>query len=208
VHAALHTLKSALDEKPKGPTEVQKPKLELLDHRTVKINKTIFKLPLTKEVILDEFKDVFTGIGKLPGEEYTIKLKPDAIPVQHTPRHCPEKKKQAYEAELQRMEDLGIIKKTEEHTKWVNSVVPACKANGDIRICLDPKDLNNALERNPYYSKTVDEVQVELGDAGAKYFTLVDVKSGYWIILLDDDSSLLTTFNTPWGKYRFLRLPF
>jgi hypothetical protein len=208
VHTAVHSLKSALDEKPRGPGEVQKPQLEQLDDHTVKIDGTIFELPLTKEVVLKKFKDVFTGIGELPGEEYTIKLRADAVPVQHTPRHCPEKKKEAYQAELRRMEKLGIIQKVEEHTKWVNSVVPACKSNGDIRICLDPKDLNDALERNPYYNKTVDEVQAELGDAEAAFFTLVDVRSGYWIIKLDEASSTLTTFNTPWGKWKFLRLPF
>ena len=37
---------------------------------------------------------------------------------------------------------------------------------------------------------------------------LVDAKSGYWMVELDDESSLLTTFNTPWGKYKWLRLPF
>ena len=44
--------------------------------------------------------------------------------------------------------------------------------------------------------------------AHSKYFSLLDAKSGYWRVPLDKESSFLTTFNTPWGKYRWLRLPF
>ena len=44
--------------------------------------------------------------------------------------------------------------------------------------------------------------------SGAKYFGVCDARSGYWTIKLDNKSSLLTTFNTPFGRYRFLRLPF
>ena len=54
--------------------------------------------------------------------------------------------------------------------------------------------------------KSVDYILPEL--AGSKYFSLLDAKSRYWHVPLDRDSSFLTTFNTPWGKYRWLRLPF
>jgi hypothetical protein len=88
-------------------------------------------------------------------------LKPNAIPVKHAPRQIPEKKKNAFRAELQRLQDQGIIVKEDGHTEWVNSVVPALKADGSIRLCLDPKDLNACLERNAYYIKTVDELSAE-----------------------------------------------
>ena len=44
--------------------------------------------------------------------------------------------------------------------------------------------------------------------AVSTYFSLLDAKSGYWHVPLDRESSLLTTLNTPWGKYSWLRLPF
>jgi hypothetical protein len=157
--------------------------------------------PLTEDYIRAEYKDVFEGIGQLPGGEYSITMKDDAKPVQHAARSVPEKKKPAYLAEIQRLLRLGIIAEVKEHTPWINSIVPAQKANGDIRLCLDPKDLNLAMERNPVYSKTVAEIQAELGRSKPNYFTLFDAKWGFWMVLLSRKSSFLTTFNTPWGKY-------
>ena len=75
-----------------------------------------------------------------------------------------------------------------------------------MRLCDYPKDLNKSIKRNQYYTKAIDEVSAELH--GVKYFTLVDAKSGYWMVELDKESSLLTTFNTQWGKCKWLRLPF
>ena len=119
-------------------------------------------LPVTKEYVLSEFKDVFEGIGKLPGGKYHIELKPDAQPVQHPPRAVPEKKKEAYKDELERLCSSGIIELVAGHTDWINSIVPVAKPDGAIRLCLDPKDLNNSIKRNQYYSKTIDEVSAEL----------------------------------------------
>ena len=74
------------------------------------------------------------------------------------------------------------------------------------RVCLDPRDLNKLTQSEHYRSKTLDEVVTELN--GAKCFTIVDAKKGYWHVLLDEESSYLTTFRTPFGRYRFKRLPF
>ena len=70
----------------------------------------------------------------------------------------------------------------------------------------DPKDLNKAIERNQWYARTLDDILPEL--AQSKYFTVRDATSGFWHMPLDFRGSLLTTFNTPWGKYRWLRMPF
>ena len=69
-----------------------------------------------------------------------------------------------------------------------------------------PKNLNKAIGRNQWYARTVDDILPEL--AQSKYFTIKDATSGFWHILLDFRSSLLITFNTLWGKYRWLRMPF
>jgi len=67
------------------------------------------------------------------------------------------------------------------------------------RVCLDPSDLNKAILRQQYSIPTAAEVLCKL--AGEKIFTVLDEKDGFWRIKLEDESSLLCTFNTPWGKY-------
>ena len=60
--------------------------------------------------------------------------------------------------------------------------------------------------RTDYYTKTVDGAVAQLPDA--KFFSIIDPKKRYWHVPLDKPCSLLTTFNSPFGRYRFTRLPF
>ena len=83
-------------------------------------------------------------------------------------------------------------------------VVP--KQNGAVRICLDPRDLNRAINREHYKMIILEEVTSQL--SGAQYFTVLDATSGYWAMSLSKESSSLTTFQTPYGRYRYLRMPF
>ena len=151
----------------------------MISKKCATINGTTHPLPLTETYIRTSFKDVFKGLGALPGGQYSIHMKEGATPVCHAPRAVPEKKKKTYQIELARLVKLGVVTKVIEFTPWVNSIVPAMKTNGDIRLCRDPKDLNAAMERNHYYSKTVQEVQAELGRTEAKMFTLLDAKCGF-----------------------------
>lgn len=83
----------------------------------------------------------------------------------------------------------------------------AVSTRGDkIRICLDPTDLNKAVRREHYPLPTIEEVVSECPDA--VLFSVLDAKSGYLQIPLTYESSLLTTMNTPLGRYRWTRLPF
>ena len=74
-----------------------------------------------------------------------------------------------------------------------------------IRLCIDPKDLNEALEREPYYSRTIDELISMF--AGAKVFTIVDMDKGYWQVVLHPESRKLTCMAFDIGRYQFKRLP-
>ena len=173
---------------------------------SIQLNGKTHKLPITKEYILKEYNDIFKGVGTLPGGPYHIRLKEQYRLVQHPPRSVPIAMQTAYKAELERLTKEGIITEVKEHTEWINSIVPVMKSNGSLRLCLDPKDLNKAIKRNQWYSRTIDDILPEL--AKSKFKTLKDATSGYWHVVLDLDSSLLTMFNTPWGKFRWLRLPF
>ena len=119
VHTSVNALRPNLDE-------VKTPICEMTNDAVI-LNGKRHCVPITKEYVLPEFKDVFEGIGKLPGGKYHIELKPDAQPVQHPPRAVPEKKKEAYKNELERLCSLGIIEPVAGHTDWINSIAPVAK---------------------------------------------------------------------------------
>lgn len=83
-------------------------------------------------------------------------------------------------------------------------VVP--KANGKLRICRDLKDLTQAILLEHYPLPTIKDVSTCLH--GAKVLTKLDVQSGFWHIVLDEKSSYLTTFQTPFGHFQRKRMPF
>ena len=71
---------------------------------------------------------------------------------------------------------------------------------------MDARDLNNAIKRPHHPLPVIEDM---LGDlANAKVFSVVDVKNGFWHVEFTKESSLLTTFNTPFGRFRWLRMPF
>jgi len=93
----------------------------------------------------------------------------------------------------------------DEPTDWVSQISLAEKKSG-IRICVETKPLNDALKREHYKLHTLDDVLPEI--TTAKGLSVCDLKSGYLYYELDHAPSLLTTFATPFGRFRWLRLPF
>ena len=148
--------------------------------------------------------DVFDGCGCFEGEHHTT-LDSTVPPVVHSPRRVPV----AYDNHSKRnwtLSSKGIIAKVDRPTDWVNSCVCVTKPNGKLRLCLDPKDLNKAIKIPHHYTPTLDYVLPKLN--GAQFFTILDARSGYRNIKLDEESSYHTTFNTPYERHIFTRLPF
>ena len=114
--------------------------------------------------------------------------------------------RQPLKEELKRLEDRGVIKKVSEPTDWVSSLVVVRKPSGKLRVCIDPQHLNTTLKRSHYPLPIIEDILPEL--ANAKVFSKADLKDGFLQIELDDESSTLTTFQTPWGRCRYLRMPF
>ena len=179
---------------------------------------SITDLPLTQEKVETAYADVFQGLGKFPGEPYKLRLKPDAVPAKHRPRKVPVHLQDAFHEEVERLVKIDVLEKVTEPTEWVNSfvivekVIDSSNAHSpnhvikkSIRLCIDPKDLNEALEREPYYSRTIDELISMF--AGAKVFTIVDMDKGYWQVVLHPESRKLTCMAFDIGRYQFKRLP-
>jgi len=160
--------------------------------------------PLSKATITDCYDDVFSGVGLFEGEVH-LETDPGVPPVQMPPRKIPEPIKQQVKEELDDLCRAGIIEPVTEHTPWVSSLLVVTKSNGKPRICIDPRPLNKALKRSDFYMPTITDVLPKL--AKAKTFSTVDCRHGFWGVKLDQESSLLTTFETPFQRYRWLRLP-
>ena len=99
-----------------------------------------------------------------------------------------------------------MIVKVNEPTDWVNSLVTVKKPDGNIGVCLDPRDLNRAIKRQHFKIPTREEIMSKFADSN--FFSKIDASQGFWQMALDTKSSYLTTFNTPSGCYRYLPLPY
>ena len=179
--------------------------------------------PLTKQDILDVYSDVFTRIGKFPGMPYKFQLKENAKPMRHAPRKVPIHLQDAFHKEIRNLEQLGILEETKYVTEWVNSFVimekkapvNSCKTptnsnssqghSKKLRICLDPRDLNEALEREPYYTQSIEEIMAKFH--GMTKFTIADFNKGYWMVELDPESRKYTTMALDIGRFQWTRLP-
>ena len=159
---------------------------------------------LTKEQILHEYKDIFTGLGKLPGT-YHIETDPTVKPVQNNPRRVPIPVKAELKNKIEELENMGVIARVTQPTEWISNMVAVRKQN-KLRVCLDPLELNKAVLRNHYPIPTVEQIVPRLSKA--KVFSTVDAKDGFLQVVLDEPSSYLTTFWTPYGRYRWLRMLF
>lgn len=173
-----------------------------------KVDNTSQKIKDTSDLI-SQYPDCFKGLGKFPGK-YKIHLKENATPVVQAPRRCPINLKTEIQTELDHMEQEGIISKIPmaQPTEWLSSLAYARKPNGKLRVCLDPRVLNQSIKRTYHRAPTVEEVTHML--TNAKVFSKLDAKNGYWSIELDEDSKLLTAFNSPASNQRYVynRLPF
>ena len=163
---------------------------------------------ITTEYIAEKYCDLFEGYGKLDGELHfhtDLTVPPVKTPV----RRIPVPLRDQVEAELKTLCREGIIAKAnDEPATFVSGLLIIRKpsAPDKIRICIDPKPLNCSLIRTEFYMPTIDDVLPEL--TKAKWFSLVDAKEAFWHCQLDTSSSRLTMFDTPFGHYRWLRLPY
>ena len=161
--------------------------------------------PLSKEWLTTQYPEVFEGVGTLP-DILHLEIDNSVPPVQLPVRRIPLAVRDKLKHEIDRLVELKVITPVDSPTDWISATVVTIKKDGTIRLCIDPKPLNKALKRNHYPLLTIDDILPDL--PGARCFSVLDAKSGYWHVELDEPSSFATTFGTPWGRYRWLRMPF
>ncbi|KAI3373366.1 hypothetical protein L3Q82_006673 [Scortum barcoo] len=157
------------------------------------------------EIVKQEFPKLFSGLGKMEGE-YNIVLKPGAQPFSLSmSRRISLPLLPKIKEELNRMEQQGVISKVDEPTEWCAPMVVVPKSTGrGVRIFSDLTELNKSVLRERHPLPSVENTLGQL--AGAKVFSKLDANAGFWHIPLSKESSLLTTFITPLGRYCYNRL--
>ncbi|UYV67307.1 K02A2.6-like [Cordylochernes scorpioides] len=163
-------------------------KLEIL-RRINHINTDEMKLCSETQKILEQYHEVFQGVG-LINSECKIYTKPEYSPVQVPPRRIPTSLGAEVQSELEKMVKQGIVTKIYHETE----------------ICLDPRKLNEALVGRHFQTPAPAELLHEIPKA--KYYTVLDVKSAYWHIPVAKECRDLLVMTTPFGKFRYNRLPF
>ena len=129
-------------------------------------------------------------------------VKPRALPCRKIPFAIEDQ----VQKELEHLVDRGILAKVHEPTPWVSQMAVVQKPSGALRICIDPQPLNSALQREHYRLPVLQDILPKLHKA--RILSKFDVQEAYWHVALDEGASHLTTMITPFGRYRWLRLPF
>ena len=155
--------------------------------------------------LTQQYSEQFDRIDELQ-KTHKLVVDPNVPTRIEEPRRTLVALKDKIKSELDKMVDQRIIHTSEEPIDWVSSLTYVTKRDGSIRVCHDPRQLNKALIRPRHQAPALDDLNHKF--ANTKIFSKLDAKAGYWSIKLDEESQKLTTFQTPLGRYYFLRLPF
>lgn len=169
-----------------------------------------------REHFLKKYSDVLVRkediqaapLKMMSGPPMRIHLKDDAQPFAiHTPRLIPLAFQEPVRMELDSMVAQGVIAPTgDDPSPWCHPMVAVAKPNGGIRITTDLSKLNKQVSR-PTHPSPTPFAAIRSVTPKARFFSTVDALCGYWQIPLAEEDQHLTTFITPYGRFRYLRGP-
>ena len=161
------------------------------------------------DALMARYPRVFDGKCKvMKGKPHHIELEENAKPISSgATRNVAEPYRESLKKELQDLVDQDIIEPVAGASEWLHPIVVVPKKDGGIRMCVDLTKLNKYVKRPVNPQPTPFEVVRKL-PKGKKHLAVFDALKGYHQIELDDESRALTTFLTPFGRYRYKRLPF
>ncbi len=151
--------------------------------------------------VLSKFKDTFSSV---PGITNICLFRIDTTqetPISLPPYRVPNGLVNQFKVELDVLLAQGVIEHSD--AMWAFPAIPVRKKDGGLRLVVDYRRLNSITPSLPFYMPTVEEVIAKLG--GAQYFSKIDLTKGFHQIPIEKES---ITFITPFGKFRYLRLPF
>ena len=143
-------------------------------------------------------------LGSTSQIKHEIKLS-NPKPFKDHYRRIPPQQFEEVQAHLQGMLKVGAIRKST--SPWASPVVLVQKKDGSLRFCIDLRKLNSHTIKDAYSLPRIEESLDCLN--GAKIFTSLDLRSGYWQVLMAEDSIPYTAFTVgPLGFYECVRMPF
>jgi ribonuclease HI len=161
--------------------------------------------------LFKEFKDVFAWTYEDLKTfdpniiQHVIPMKPQTLPFQQKLRKMHPKLEPTVQKELNKLLSAKIIFPV-RHTQWVSNLVPVRKKNGEIRLCVDFRNLNKASDKDNYPVPPMEQILQQV--SGSERLSLLDGFSGYNQVLMSPSDQLKTTFRTPWGTYAYRKMPF
>jgi ribonuclease HI/transposase InsO family protein len=161
--------------------------------------------------LFKEFKDVFAwtydDLKTFDPNiiQHVIPMKPQTLPFQQKLRKMHPKLEPTVQKELNKLLSAKIIFPV-RHTQWVSNLVPVRKKNGEIRLCVDFRNLNKASDKDNYPVPPMEQILQQV--SGSERLSLLDGFSGYNQVLMSPPDQLKTTFRTPWGTYAYRKMPF
>ena len=160
----------------------------------------------TMQDILCKYPQVFKGTGKLRDHQVNLLVNADVKSVAEPPRRIPYHLKDRVDEKIDEMSRSDVIEEhpTGQPAPWVSNIVIAPKDDGDIRITLDAKNLNKAVQASSFPIPRQEDIKVKL--SGAKFFSKLDLKSAFWQLELAPESRHYTVFHANGKLYRYKRL--
>ncbi len=160
---------------------------------------------------LDNLLSVFEGVfSETPGccktSKCTITVDRDAKPVNLPVRRVPFGLRDGVKTAIDKMAVDGVIEEADDSSSWCSPIVPVKKPDGSVRVCIDFRALNEVTPMTRHYMPTLEELLDRAGNSSV--LTTLDLTAGFHQVLMDVESKDLTTFGSPWGRYRFRRMPF
>ncbi|GJS86844.1 reverse transcriptase domain-containing protein [Tanacetum coccineum] len=164
---------------------------------------TLSDIPIVRD-FEDVFPDDLSGLPPQRQVEFRIDLIPGATPVAKSPYRLAPSEMQELSEQLQELQDKGFIRPS--HSPWGAPVLFVKKKDGSFRMCIDYHEPNKLTIKNHYPLPRIDNLFNQL--QGARYFSKIDLRSGYHQLRVQDDDILKTAFRTRYGHFEFTFMPF